>query len=147
MQPTGIRLAGVVLGVALSSVAAAPRPETPPVKLLVTVAIDGISWPRLEQARPLLGGGLKRMLEEGHVFTRSGYRHLNTETSPGHAALSTGAPPRVTGVVGNRWFVRAPDGTTKVVSSSSRAPRRCRDSQRWRSTRAVSWTRSSPNSW
>ena len=57
------------------------------------------------------------MLDEGHVFTGSRYQHLNTETSPGHAALSTGAPPRVTGVVGNRWFVRAPDGTAKVVSS------------------------------
>ena len=32
------------------------------------------------------------------------YAHLNTETGPGHASLGTGAPPRVTGIVANRWF-------------------------------------------
>lgn len=117
MRPTDLLLAGVAIAVAASAIAAAPSSEPPPMKLLVTVVIDGVSWPRLEQARPLLVGGLKRLLDEGHVFTRSNYRHLNTETSPGHAALSTGAPPRVTGVVGNRWFVRAVDGTTRVVSS------------------------------
>ncbi len=118
MRQPALLLAALAFGAAARVNAAPPPPQpTPPVKLLVTVVIDGVSWPRLEQARPLLAGGLKRMLDEGHVFTRSRYQHLNTETSPGHTALSTGAPPRVTGVVGNRWFVRAPDGTTKVVSS------------------------------
>jgi hypothetical protein len=117
MQQAVLRLAIVVITVATRAGADTPPLQGPPVKLLVSVAIDGVSWPRLEQARPLLAGGLKRMLDEDHVFTGSRYQHLNTETSPGHAALSTGAPPRVTFVVGNRWFVRAPDGTTRVVSS------------------------------
>lgn len=38
------------------------------------------------------------------------YAHLNTETGPGHASLGTGAPPRVTGIVANRWFEANPNG-------------------------------------
>src|SRR5262249_2511318 len=38
------------------------------------------------------------------------YGHLNTETGPGHASLGTGAPPRVHGIVANRWFEANPNG-------------------------------------
>ena len=50
--------------------------------------------------------------------TGARYRHLNTETSPGHAALSTGAPPRVTGVVANRWIEQNPDGSLRSVGAA-----------------------------
>ena len=81
-----------------AGVNAVPAAEPSTVKLLVTVAVDSLSWPRLEEARPLLVGGLKRLLDDGRIFTACRYLHLNTETSPGHAALSTGAPPHVTSV-------------------------------------------------
>ena len=59
-----MRLLLAAVAIAVAAPANAPPPPqptpTPPVKLLVTVAIDGVSWPRLEQARPLLAGGLKR---------------------------------------------------------------------------------------
>src|SRR6185295_17727342 len=96
--------------------AAAPAPPSR-VRLGVIVAIDGLSWERLSEFRPWLSGGLARLLDEGHVEQECRYRHLNTETSPGHAALSTGAPPRITGIVGNRWFERAADGSSRVVTS------------------------------
>jgi hypothetical protein len=98
-----------------AALAVEARPPRP--KLAVIVSVDGLSWLRLAEYRPWFTAGLARLLAEGRVETACRYRHLNTETAPGHASLSTGAPPRVTGMVGNRWFERAADGSTRVVSS------------------------------
>ena len=86
--------------------------------LTVVLSLDGLSWSRLEHYRPWYVAGLKRLLEEGQVETEARYRHLNTETSPGHAALATGAPPRVTGVVANRWIEQNPDGSMRSVGAA-----------------------------
>lgn len=89
----------------LLPLSAAPKhsPAAPP-RLVVIVSVDGLSWARLDGYRTYFSGGLKRLLDEGRVHTQARYRHLNTETGPGHASLGTGAPPRVTGIVANRWF-------------------------------------------
>jgi len=94
--------------------AATAAPDAPP-RLAVIMAVDGLSWPRLTQYRPLYTAGLKRLLDEGLVATNARYRHLNTETGPGHASLATGAPPRVHGIVANRWFETGPDGKLRQV--------------------------------
>jgi arylsulfatase A-like enzyme len=98
-----------ILMAGLASVALADPPKRSP-KLLVLVAVDGLSYSRLEFYRPWYRYGLKRLLDEGQVETETRYRHINTETGPGHAALSTGAPPRVTGIVANDWFEKDPKG-------------------------------------
>ena len=117
-RPSRARLSAglAAFAFAVSSPAApAPRaPHTP--KLALIVAIDGLSWQRLESFRPHLEDGLKRLLDEGRVETSCRYRHLNTETGPGHSSLGTGAPPRVTGIVANRWFETRADGTIRSVS-------------------------------
>ncbi len=99
----------VVLLLAASSLAA-QRPS-----LAVIIAIDGLSTEQLLKYRPWYGAGLKRLLEEGHIETRSRYRHINTETGPGHASLGTGATPRVTGIVANNWLELDP-ATQKLRS-------------------------------
>jgi len=81
---------------------AAPKPDRP--ALAVILAIDGLSTEQLLKYRPWYGAGLKRLLDEGHIETKSRFRHINTETGPGHASLGTGASPRVTGIVANTWF-------------------------------------------
>ena len=100
---------GLSLGLLLALLlAAAPAPPAapPPPSLLVIVAVDGLSWDRLHAWRGAFHSGLAALLREGHVAAAANYAHLNTETCPGHAALSTGAPPRVTGIVGNRWIAQ-----------------------------------------
>ncbi|KAA0254658.1 MAG: hypothetical protein EDX89_09080 [Acidobacteria bacterium] len=84
-------------------------------KLGVVVAVDGLSWPRLHGYRSRFTGGLSRLLAEGRLERACRYRHINTETGPGHAALGTGAPPRVTGIVANRWFEARGDGSLRQV--------------------------------
>ena len=92
---------------------AAPAPQAP--KLAVVISVDGLSYARLESYRALYTAGLKRLLDEGYAFRAARYQHLNTETGPGHAALGTGAPPRVTGIVLNSWFEPGPDGALRNV--------------------------------
>lgn len=92
---------GLLLPLLLAAAPAKPRPS-----LLVIVAVDGLSWDRLHAWRPAFDAGLATLLREGHVAAGAHYAHLNTETCPGHAALSTGAPPSITGIVGNRWMER-----------------------------------------
>jgi hypothetical protein len=83
---------------------AAGSPAAEPPSLAVIIAVDGLSTEQLLKYRPWYRAGLKRLLDEGHIETRSRYRHINTETGPGHASLGAGAPPRVTGIVANNWL-------------------------------------------
>lgn len=107
-----VNLAALLLFLALPCNAAPAPAAAPgePVKLVVVVSIDGLSWPRLASYRPWYEAGFKRLLAESQVETSCFYRHLNTETGPGHASLSTGAPPSVHGIVANRWFEANPGG-------------------------------------
>ncbi|MGE5235225.1 MAG: alkaline phosphatase family protein [Acidobacteriota bacterium] len=125
--PPSPRLASTRIGAALlltcfGAVAAAEPPASPaPPRLLVIVSVDGLSWARLAIYRPWYTAGLKRLLDEGQVETECRYRHLNTETGPGHASLGTGAPPRVTGIVTNAWFEKTGNGPLHHVSCTDQA--------------------------
>jgi hypothetical protein len=113
-------LVGLSLVVSFLALAQVARRDasTPPArspKLAVLVSIDGLQMKRLLDYRPHFVAGLKRLLDEGHVERNTHYAHLNTETGPGHASLGTGAPPRVTGIVANRWFEPREDGSLRPV--------------------------------
>ncbi len=92
-----------------------PAAAHPGPRLAVIVAVDGLSWDALAGARPAFTAGLKRLLDDGLVETACRYRHLNTETGPGHASLSTGAPPRVNGIVANDWYEKDRGGKLRRV--------------------------------
>src|SRR5262249_3939478 len=94
--------------------------STPPIHLAVVVSVDGLSWDRLQYYRPWYVSGLKRLLDESRAEAGARYRHLNTETGPGPSSLSTGAPPRITGVVANRWFEMSADGSIRSLNCVDR---------------------------
>ena len=102
------RLFAPLLALSAAGALLAQKPAAPEPKLAVVLAVDGLSMPRLLAYRPWYVAGLKRLLDEGHVEAEARYRHLNTETGPGHASLGTGAPPRVHGIVINSWFEEKP---------------------------------------
>ncbi|HEX6203917.1 MAG TPA: alkaline phosphatase family protein [Thermoanaerobaculia bacterium] len=88
-----------------------PDPEPPPAgtpRLLVFVVVDQLGMDTLERVRPLLAadGGLRRRVEEGVVYSEAHHGHAVTYTAPGHAALATGQPPAVSGIVANEWLDR-----------------------------------------
>lgn len=95
----------------LAPAASAAPAQSGPVKLVVIVSVDGLSWTRLTGYDDWYEAGLKRLLTESQLQVNTNYGHLNTETCPGHASLGTGAPPRVHGITANQWFEMKPDGT------------------------------------
>lgn len=111
----------VLCALVLASGAQASPTVAAPVepRLAVTIAVDGLNYDRLLHYRPWYTAGLKRLLDEGADFSATHYRHINTETGPGHSSLSTGAPPRVSGIVANRWFEKNADGSIRSVSCAS----------------------------
>lgn len=110
----GIGLAASFLALAQAArrEASAPPSRTP--TLAVVVSVDGLQMKRLLDYRAYFVAGLKRLLDESRVEANTHYAHLNTETGPGHASLGAGAPPRVTGIVANRWFETRPDGSLRT---------------------------------
>ena len=120
--PLAALVCALVAAASVGAAPARPRPKPSPTpspartaSLGVILAVDGLAWSRLAEYRPWYVAGLKRLLDEGLVETECRYRHLNTETGPGHASLGTGEPPRLHGIVGNGWYEQGADGKSRNV--------------------------------
>src|SRR5690242_20035970 len=88
--------------------AGCPQPQAPHVtqhpKLVVLIVVDQLpSW-AFEKQAPEFIGGFARLLRDGAYVKAAEVPYANTFTAPGHATIGTGAPPRVTGIVGNQWW-------------------------------------------
>lgn len=82
---------------------------------MVLLVID--QWPAwaFEQKRPyLVAGGFDRLLSEGRWQTGE-HPSASTLTGPGHALLSTGAPPCASGILANEWYRRELDRTLTSI--------------------------------
>ena len=111
-------LAGAALAAALApapTLAATDPAPAPLPRLVVFVAVDQMRADYLDRFRPLFTAGLKRLVEEGAVFTNANYRHACTETGPGHSVLLSGRSPRSSGIVGNAWYDRTLRQRVNVV--------------------------------
>ena len=84
---------------------------------MVVVVIDQFSADLLERYSPVFRSGLRRLLAEGHRFTDATHDHGITETSPGHATISTGTSPSEHGMVSNLWFVRDEQGVWQQIEN------------------------------
>lgn len=80
--------------------------EEPPPRLLLLLTVDQGRGDYLERFRPVLTGGLARLLDEAVLFTDTHHHHAWTVTAAGHSALSTGKHPGHSGMVGNNFFDR-----------------------------------------
>src|SRR5579883_390845 len=77
-------------------------------KLVVFVVFDQMRGDYLSRWAPLYGpDGFERIKKEGIWFSECRVPYACTSTAPGHAALSTGAPPSVNGIIENEWYDRA----------------------------------------
>ena len=79
--------------------------ESPP-RLILLVVIDQARGDYLDRFRPLLSGGLGRLLDNGISYTQAYHGHARTLTAPGHATLATGLHPAHHGIISNQWFDR-----------------------------------------
>lgn len=81
------------------------RPATSDkLKLLLVLSIDQMRFDYLARFGDLYRGGLRKLLDQGAVFTNARYRHANTETGPGHAVILSGRHASHSGIVANSWY-------------------------------------------
>ena len=120
---TGLIFAVMMLG--LSAAAGAqtpPRPvpkavnSTAPPKLVVVIVVDQMRADYIEKFRGHWTSGLKRLVEQGAWFREAAYPYAATETCVGHATISTGALPAMSGMVANAWWDRE---TQKMVTCTA----------------------------
>ncbi|MEJ7617848.1 MAG: alkaline phosphatase family protein [Pyrinomonadaceae bacterium] len=99
--------------------ASAPDRRAPQARprLVLLIVVDQFRYDYLTRFGDLFGeGGLKRLMQDGAVWSNANYDHMPTNTAPGHATLMTGAWPAQTGIIGNEWFDR--DAGKSVTSVS-----------------------------
>ena len=75
-------------------------------KLVVAIVIDQFRYDYLTRFRDDYTGGLKRLLDQGAVFTNAHYIHVPTVTAVGHSTFLSGATPAMSGIIGNEWWDR-----------------------------------------
>jgi predicted AlkP superfamily pyrophosphatase or phosphodiesterase len=112
------RLLVLFLGLCAYS-GAQPRPaapkETQP-KLVLAIVVDQFRYDYLTRFRADFTGGLKRLLEQGAVFTNAYYDASPTVTSVGHATFLSGAMPSKSGIIANGWWDREQRRNVSSVS-------------------------------
>ena len=81
---------------------------------MLLVAVDQFRYDYLTRFRGDYKGGLDRLLREGANFTNAHLEHYPTVTAVGHSTMLSGAPPSLSGIIGNDWYDRE---TRKNVTS------------------------------
>ena len=84
-----------------------PGPTASRPRLVLLIAVDQLRYDYLTRFRADFNGGFRRLLTQGAVFTNAHLEHYPSVTAVGHATMLTGAPPSVSGIVGNDWYDRA----------------------------------------
>jgi predicted AlkP superfamily pyrophosphatase or phosphodiesterase len=113
--------ATLALLLAIGAAPALPQPpsgrpaETPP-KLVVLLVVDQMRADYVERFHDEWTAGLARLVTHGAWFRRAAYPYLTTVTCAGHATISSGAFPHVSGVVQNAWWDRAAGRTMSCTA-------------------------------
>jgi hypothetical protein len=100
--------------VAIAVLPAAQPADGPAIRLVLLIAVDQFRFDYLRRFQSEFTDGFKRLLSEGAVFTNANLEHYPTVTAVGHSTMLSGAPPSVSGIVGNDWYDRE---TASVVTS------------------------------
>jgi predicted AlkP superfamily pyrophosphatase or phosphodiesterase len=95
-------------------------PDQPSLVLLVVV--DQMRYEYLTRFGPEFSGGLKRLIDEGAVFTNANYESAPTMTAVGHSTILSGAPPMLSGIVGNTWYERSEARTVQSITDDAVVP-------------------------
>jgi predicted AlkP superfamily pyrophosphatase or phosphodiesterase len=107
----------VLLVIATIGVLPAAQPVAgPEIRLVLLIAVDQFRYDYLTRFRSEYSSGIKRLLEEGAVFTNANLEHYPTVTAVGHATMLSGATPSESGIIGNDWFDRGTGASVQSVS-------------------------------
>ncbi len=87
-------------------------------KLVLGIVVDQFRYDYLTRFEPEWNGGLRRLLDEGAVFTNANYNAAPTVTAVGHSTFLTGATPSVSGIVANSWYDRETGSAVESITDS-----------------------------
>jgi hypothetical protein len=104
-------LLGLVL-LPLSACREGVREESP--SLVVLVVVDQLRADLLDRYDGVLTGGIRRLLDEGFLFSNAVHDHGNASTAAGHSAIATGTHPSRNGMVGTEWLETTVGGWRRV---------------------------------
>lgn len=106
----------------VSLAAKAPQTSDERPTLVLTVVVDQMRYDYLTRYGSEFKGGLKRILEEGAVFTNANYEASPTVTAIGHSTILSGATPSVSGIAGNTWFERSENKNVQSIDDEGVKP-------------------------
>jgi predicted AlkP superfamily pyrophosphatase or phosphodiesterase len=86
------------------------------VRLVVLISVDQFPHYLYERYASVYTGGLKRLRDQGRIYTDAVFEYAETWTSAGHPTMSTGMNPWKHGIAGNSWYEHV-DGEWESVSS------------------------------
>ncbi|HEY9787404.1 MAG TPA: alkaline phosphatase family protein, partial [Candidatus Obscuribacterales bacterium] len=90
-------------------------------RLVLLLVADHFSYNYLSRYQDKLSsGGLRFLAEHGAVFTNCRLQNATTQNACGQAAISTGANPWLSGIVGDEWYYHRAKTVTAVEDESAR---------------------------
>jgi hypothetical protein len=104
----------VVLLLLATSAAALEKP-----KLVLVIVVDQFRYDYLLRFQNDTKEGLAYLLQNGASFANAQYEQMPTVTSVGHSIVLSGAPPSISGIVGNEWYDRSSGKQVTSVSDES----------------------------
>lgn len=91
-----------------------------PPKLVVGIVVDQMRYDYLSRfGSHFTDGGFNRLVKQGFNCHNHHFNYAPTKTAPGHAAIYTGATPKLSGIMGNSWFDRKVDSVIYCVDDHS----------------------------
>jgi len=80
--------------------------QADPPKLVVVIVVDQMRYDFFERFGDKFDGGLKRIWDQGVVYSNAHHNHAPTNTAPGHATIATGKYPGKNGIINNSLYSR-----------------------------------------
>jgi Type I phosphodiesterase / nucleotide pyrophosphatase len=95
-----------------------PQGTTPPERprLVLLIAVDQLRHDYLTRFRADFTGGFRQLLTQGADFTNAHLEHYPSVTAVGHSTMLSGAPPSMSGIIGNDWYDREEKKNVTSVS-------------------------------
>ncbi len=95
-------------------------PGAPVPKAILTLVFDQGGW-QYYRAHPKAWPNIRKLMQQGSLYTKARVGHLDAETSVGHIAIGTGAYPYQHGIISNNFFL-APLGQRYSLLGPDRSP-------------------------
>ncbi|HEY0961560.1 MAG TPA: alkaline phosphatase family protein [Pseudomonadales bacterium] len=110
--------------VVLAASAHASAQETPAARptLVLAIVVDQMRYDYLGRYEAEFDSGLKRLVDEGAVFTNANYDAAPTVTAVGHSTILSGATPSVSGIAGNTWYERSEGRNVQSITDADVSP-------------------------